>query len=162
MMRLADVAEIGVPRYCVDEVVTHLRLAGRGGHEGLGLWVGRHEGARFQVTKAVVPRQIHRRTPDGVCVILAADALHELNVWLFKEKLSLIAQIHSHPGRAYHSSTDDAYAIATTIGCVSIVVPDFARDDFDVGRAATYRLDGQAHWVGVPPAHARRLIRVED
>jgi hypothetical protein len=162
MMKLADVSEVVVPRECVDEIVTHLRLVGRDGHEGLGLWVGRQVGPRFHVTATVVPKQTHKRTADGLCVILPGDALHELNVRLYKEQLSLIAQIHSHPGRAYHSDTDDAYAIATTVGCFSIVVPYFARDDFDISRVATYRLDEKARWMGVSPMQARRLIRIGD
>lgn len=160
-MRLADVTEITVSKSCVDTVYSHLRRSGREGYEGLALWVGHQDGGRFQVTRAIVPEQIQRRTPDGVCVILASDALHKLNVLLYKEKLTLLAQIHSHPGRAYHSSTDDAYAVATTVGCLSIVVPNFGRQDFDPSQVATYRLSADARWVEVPGQQARQLIRVE-
>lgn len=162
MTRLAEVSEISVPRRCVNTIMNHLRGAGHDGHEGLGLWVGRPDGSRFDVTEALIPRQIHRRTEDGVCVILAPDGLHELNVWLYRHKLTLIAQIHSHPGRAYHSGTDDAYAVATTVGCVSIVVPNFARAAFEMARVATYRLNEQAQWVELPPARATTLVRIED
>lgn len=160
-MRVADVSEVVVPRSCIDDTYAHLRCAGLGGNEGLALWVGRQEGGRFSVTQAFIPKQRHIRTQDGVCVMLEADELHRMNVWLFKERLTLMAQVHSHPGRAYHSGTDDAYAVATTVGCLSIVVPDFASAPFDISRLATYRLDARARWIGVPPAEARRLIRVE-
>src|SRR5690242_1355523 len=36
------------------------------------------------------------------------------------------AQMHTHPGRAYHSTTDDRYPMVGTAGFISIVVPWFA------------------------------------
>lgn len=161
-MRVADVSEVVVPRTCLDDTYAHLRRAGLEGHEGLALWVGRQDEVRFNVSQAVIPKQRHIRTSDGVCVMLGADELHRINVWLFKEKFTIMAQVHSHPGRAYHSGTDDDYAVATTVGCLSIVVPDFARAPFDISRLAIYRLDARARWIGVSTAQARCLIRVEE
>jgi hypothetical protein len=40
--------------------------------------------------------------------------------------LHVRAQIHTHPGHAYHSETDDRYPMVGTVGFVSIVVPWFA------------------------------------
>jgi hypothetical protein len=39
----------------------------------------------------------------------------------------LLAQVHTHPGRAFHSWTDDEWAIADSAGFFSVVVPCFAR-----------------------------------
>jgi hypothetical protein len=156
--RLADVSCIVVRRAVIEHIQAHLRRVGDDGHEGLGLWAGRQEGVRFNVDQAIIPAQRHIRTSDGVCVTIGPDELHRLNVWLFEKKLRLIAQIHSHPGRAYHSDTDDAYAVATTVGCISIVVPDFARRSFDLNRVATYRLAADGLWEELPAAQVRRLI----
>ena len=161
-MPLADVTTLCVPRDCVAEVHAHMRRVGRDGSEGLGLWVGRQDGVRFDVTRAVIPAQRHIRTGDGVCVVTDADELHRINVWLYRERLTLIAQIHSHPGRAYHSDTDDAYAIATTVGCFSLVVPDFAAAPFDLARVATYRLDARGTWKGLSAAQVRLAIMITD
>jgi hypothetical protein len=113
------------------------------------------------VLQAVIPAQRHIRTSDGVCVVMGPEELHRINVWLYKEGLALISQIHSHPGRAYHSSTDDAYAVATTVGCFSLVVPDYARDPFEMRRVASYRLDAAGTWRGLAPAEAARIICIE-
>jgi hypothetical protein len=75
--------------------------------------------------------------------------------------LALIAQIHSHPGRAYHSSTDDQYAVATTVGCLSLVVPNFATAPFAVDRVASYRLDASGTWRSLSSSEAARIISVE-
>ena len=161
-MTLADVRKIAVPSACAAMVESHLRAAGRHGSEGMALWVGRQEGDLFRVLHTVIPEQTHLNTADGVCVIVKGDALHRLNVQLYRNGLTLLAQIHSHPGRAYHSSTDDAYAIATTVGCLSLVVPDFARAPFSIPLCATYRLDAAASWRPVSPRDAAAMIHIGD
>ena len=55
-----------------------------------------------------------------------ATELPRLNVLLHERNLTLVAQLHSHPTNAYHSSTDDTYPIVTRAGRISLVVPDFA------------------------------------
>lgn len=162
MTRLADVEKVIVKRRDAERVHTHLREVGRRGYEGLGLWAGRQTGPLFHVIDAVIPVQQHIRNSDGVCVITGAEELHRINVWLFKCGLTLIAQIHSHPGRAYHSSTDDDYAVATTVGCFSLVVPDFAAGPFEIKRLASYRLNASGEWRGMSSATAEQVIVIED
>jgi hypothetical protein len=159
-MTLAEVETVTIPRACLETVYLHLREVGRQGYEGLGLLVGRQDGKRFNVLEGVVPAQKHIRNSDGVCVITEAAELHRLNVWLYRQKFTLIAQIHSHPTDAYHSSTDDAYAIATTIGSFSLVIPEFARGPFSLERAATYRLNARAQWKEVSIADTKRFLQI--
>ena len=162
MMRLADVRSVQVPRRCADTVHAHMRKVGRDGFEGLGLWAGHQSGDIFTVEEAIIPAQKHIRTEDGVCVITGAEELHRLNVWLYRKGLSLIAQIHSHPGRAYHSDTDDRYAVATTVGCFSLVMPDFARGPFQIERLASYRLDASGAWRAIGASQAARMIAIVE
>ncbi|AZN98211.1 MAG: hypothetical protein E5Y65_06810 [Mesorhizobium sp.] len=162
MTGLRDVTIVTLPRGCISTTHGHLRSVGREGNEGMALWVGVQEDRHFAVTETVIPAQRHIRTNDGVCVIVAAEELHRLNVWLYKSGLKLLAQIHSHPGRAYHSTTDDAYAVATTVGCLSLVVPNFAREPFDFARVAAYRLDEKAKWNALPPAALSRMIMISS
>jgi len=161
MSRLSDISIIRVPQKCADDVHFHLRSVGRRSYEGLGLWVGRSSGQIFHVEQAVIPEQEHVRTDDGVCVVTRATELHRINVWLYRNSLTLIAQIHSHPGRAYHSSTDDQYAVATTVGCVSLVVPNFANGPFVVDRIAAYRLNASGLWQPLSASQAAKLILIE-
>jgi hypothetical protein len=160
--RLADVERVLVKRRDAQLVHRHLRDVGRQGYEGLGLWVGRQLGSVFEVDQAVIPAQRHIRTADGVCVITDAEELHRINVWLYRNGLTMIAQIHSHPGRAYHSSTDDKFAVATTVGCFSLVVPDFATGPFEIGRLASYRLNSSGSWRELPPSRAAETILIKD
>mgnify|MGYP001554367127 CR=1 FL=1 len=81
-------------------------------------------------------------------------------MYLYRNSLELVAQVHTHPGAAYHSKTDDQYAIATTIGSFSIVVPTFAARNFAVSECAVYRLDAQGQWLEVDEASPPNMIVV--
>ncbi|MBA2335589.1 MAG: Mov34/MPN/PAD-1 family protein [Blastocatellia bacterium] len=102
-----------------------------------------------------------RRSEDGVCVTVTGDELHRINVELYQNKLSLIAQIHSHPTEAYHSTTDDTFPIATTVGCLSLVVPDFAIRPFALRDCAVCRLQPTGRWMQLTQREVESLIFIE-
>jgi hypothetical protein len=79
---------------------------------------------------------IHRRSPFGYEV----DDHWLTDFWkrLATSKRSVKVQVHTHPGEAFHSATDDHWPIVSQAGFVSIVIPDFA--------AGEPSLDGA--WVG--------------
>ena len=158
---LLGVRTFRVPRSHALEAHAHLQRVGREGLEGFALWAGALGGDTFRVVHTRIPAQTGLRRESGVCVTVGAEELHRTNVWLFEHGLMLGAQLHSHPGPAFHSETDDAYPIATTLGSLSIVVPDFARRPFALERCAVYRLVPGRGWSAVPPAQVRRLITLE-
>lgn len=162
MSGLADVTAVRIPRTLVGEAMDHLRRMGRQGYEGFALWAGTLQGSTFQVTHTLIPAQKGIRSNSGVCVVIGPDELHRINVWLYENARMLIAQIHSHPTEAYHSETDDDYPIATTVGGLSLVVPDFARRTFSIGTTALYRLSATARWDPLTVEEAAQLIQITD
>jgi proteasome lid subunit RPN8/RPN11 len=94
--------------------------------------------------------------------MLDGDALHLLNVFLHKRGERLFAQVHSHPGRAYHSPMDDRFAVVTAAGGLSLVVPDFAVRRFSVADCAVYRLTRAGRWAEVPRRRAEALVSVVE
>lgn len=167
---LTDVSSIILPRRVASACQDHLASMGRHGLEGMVLWAGVQDGAGFEVREAIIPQQQGTRTEHGLLVTVGGDELHRLNLCLYRSGLRLVAQVHSHPGRAYHSDTDDQHAIATALGSLSLVVPDFAQAPFSVASCAVYRLslrprwgfDKRPHWAEVPPANAHRLIQISE
>jgi hypothetical protein len=114
----------------------------------------------FLIEHLYVPDQESMKLPDGVCVRVDGDALHALNVWLYQEQQVLAVQIHTHPGKAYHSETDDAFPIVTTLGGLSLVVPRFCRDGVMCRDAALYRLNPRG-WERVATRDAKQLLRMQ-
>ncbi|HMI99011.1 MAG TPA: hypothetical protein VK488_04165 [Gaiellaceae bacterium] len=138
-MTLEGVEAFSVPEGVIAKTERSLRRAGRDGYELFVLWSGTHNGSSFRVETAHVPEQTSYRRKGGLCVRVEGEALHKLNVWLFEHKETLGAQVHAHPTDAYHSGTDDTFPIVTTLGGLSLVVPDFCRAGLFAGSAA-YRL----------------------
>lgn len=162
MMGLLGVQSVHVPRSLALKAHAYLQQVGEQGLEGFTLWAGVRDGTAFYVRSTVVPAQRSLRRSNGVCVSVGAEELHRLNVWLFEQQMLLLAQLHSHPGRAYHSDTDDTYPIATAAGSLSLVIPDFARRPFALGRCAVYRLFPQAGWVRLLPTEVDALLTIGE
>jgi hypothetical protein len=150
MTDFSDIQAVIVPREVLDDGHEFMRAAGLRGNEGIVLWVGQKDGPTFHVTTLAIPKQRGIRTADGICAVIEGPELARLNMELYKSKLQLIAQVHSHPGAAYHSTTDDEFAVATRIGCFSLVVPDFATRPFSFAEAAIYRINSAGQWLEAP------------
>ena len=138
-MTLEEVARFRVPADIVSKTEVSLRRAGRDGYELFVLWSGKLQDDSFWVRTAHVPKQTSYQLETGLCVRVEGDALHKLNMWLYEAGEMLAAQVHAHPAAAYHSDTDDSFPIVTTLGGLSLVVPDFCSGGLFAGSAA-YRL----------------------
>jgi proteasome lid subunit RPN8/RPN11 len=58
---------------------------------------------------------------------IASEWMHTLWVQLSDAGQRICAQVHTHPGPAFHSPTDDEFPAVHLPGFVSIVVPNLAR-----------------------------------
>ena len=85
-----------------------------------------------------------RIPPDSMKAVLSE---------ISSKRLMIAAQVHSHPFGAFHSKTDDAWAIARHVGALSLVVPDFALKTSSVNfmeDAKLFRLTPENRWREVP------------
>lgn len=140
----------GVRKFLVAECTLHetmkaIRSAGRDGYELFVLWSGTLNGDTFTVAEVHIPQQTSYKLRGGLCVRVEGSELHRVNVWLYETRQVIGVQVHSHPGNAYHSETDDTYPIATIEGSLSIVLPHFGRDGWESSGIAAYRL-GKDGW----------------
>jgi hypothetical protein len=137
---LEAISRLIVPRSVIEETEKALQAAGRDGYELFVLWSGGPVDDEFLVETAHVPKQSSYKTEEGLLVRIEADALHGLNAWLYKNVEILGAQVHAHPTKAFHSTTDDTYPIVTALGGFSIVAADFAVRGLLASDSAIYRL----------------------
>jgi hypothetical protein len=161
----SDLRQLRVPRTIVEQSQDMLRAAGKCGLEALVLWAGRWEKTArdvFSVEVALMPAQQAVRSEDGVAVILDARSLFEMNVMLNQHGLRLAAQLHTHPGEAYHSETDDRYSVVTARGGFSIVIPDFATAPFLLNSCAVYRLNLRGQWIELRQPKLSSLICITE
>lgn len=160
-----DVRAFVVPRRLIAFGHTFLRETGAEGYEGLVLWAGRRRDADpaiCDIVDAFAPQQLGVRGPQGVGLSVNGDELFQINAELYRRRLRLVGQLHSHPTDAYHSSTDDAYATVTMPGGLSLVVPGFAVAPFALERTAVYRLGADGQWRRLTPTDAARTVLISD
>ena len=154
-----SIREFLVPRNICDETDRALRKAGVSRNEHFVLWSGVIDEDRLLARTFHSPRQTAYQLENGLCVRVEGDELNRLNRWLYEHGERLAVQIHSHPTEAFHSDTDDAYPMVTTLGGLSLVVPDFCRYGVRGPDTALYRLalDG---WREVSPTDSQRILRM--
>src|SRR4051812_5852305 len=111
--RLNPVRRVTVKRGTIEQMLRTMRDFGSHGCEVLVLWLGEIEldGETAHVSQAFVPKQKPISSEDGVGYFIGGETLFRLNQDLSETGLRLIAQVHSHPRDAFHSDTDDRYAI---------------------------------------------------
>ncbi len=161
MNTFSAIRKFVVPADLCDESDWQLREAGLDGNERFVLWSGVIHDDRFLVRTVHAPRQTAYRRSTGLCVRVEGDELHRLNVWLYENGERLAVQVHTHSGEAYHSETDDSYPMVTTLGGLSLVVPDFARYGVRDPDTALYRLS-RTGWKALSSDNVRRILQMED
>lgn len=159
-MSYLTIKEIRIPLQCINQAYGTMRDAGSRGLEGVALFAGIENGNIFEIMTTIIPKQNALNLEGGLLYSVDGEELHKIDIWLYNNKQSLIAQIHSHPGEAYHSETDDAYPIIAVAGGISIVVPDFAIGPIEIRQWAAYRLHAYRKWVRLSEEEKAALIKI--
>jgi len=137
---------IKVGRSVVASTIERLQAGGHIGHERAVLWLG---SGTDRIDELYEPRQRTRADQfyfDG-------QSMQMLFAHLREKRLRVLAQVHSHPGRAFHSEADDEWAIVRHAGALSLVLPRFAHEatvDNFLSLAATYVLSTRNDWEETP------------
>jgi proteasome lid subunit RPN8/RPN11 len=136
------------PAEAVENTLAHLGAAGRLGVECIVLWLGRRTEGGWCVEEAYRPDHFAKLDQ----FVIPATAMQTLHDRLRQHRLMVVAQVHSHPGRAFHSEADDEGAIVRHAGALSLVLPMFGlkttRETF-LTHAALYRLSDDNRWEDV-------------
>lgn len=122
----------------------------RKGHEGIAYLLGQSDGTTTLAVSAFRPEA---RTTGGSFTV-TSPAMAQIVRTATNLGLHLVGQVHTHPGRAYHSDGDDAGARIAYSGYVSVVLPNYGRQLPALTGAATFMfLAGQ----GFVPLEASRI-----
>ena len=136
-------------RAVVDRTIDLLQEAGSVGTERAVLWLAHRATDPALVVEAYLPKQ----KAELDLFIIPREGMTEMMRHLREGRLSLVAQVHSHPGRAYHSRTDDREAIVRHEGSLSVVAPNFARSltaQSFAEHCAFFTLTAEDRWIEIP------------
>lgn len=121
----------------LEETFGHFRRCGAGKRECQALWVGPWS------HPDVVSRVVHpAHTASPVGFQLDESWLNAFWFDLADRQEGVRAQVHTHPGAAYHSSTDDDFPIIRSEGFLSLVIPRFATGPVGFERAFLAQVRG--------------------
>lgn len=134
-----------IPRAVFDNTFARLRACGGGHRECQALWVGSWDNPE-RVDRVVHPD--HSASPAG----FQLDDAWLNRFWreLADTGEGVRAQIHTHPGAAYHSTIDDEFPILSVPGFLSLVIPRFAQGPASSDGAFLAQLGGNGLWREVP------------
>ena len=134
-------AVFGVPRRILDETFAHFRGCGRGRRECQVLWVS------SWVAPGTITNVVHPEHLAHVGGFELNDRwLNEFWFALAKENVGIRVQVHTHPGEAFHSPTDDAFPIIHTSGFLSLVIPNFALGTIGFENAYLTEIQADGRW----------------
>jgi hypothetical protein len=112
---------IYIPAHFIADTFAIFRDCGGGQRECIVYWLGPIN------LPDIVDEIIH---PHHVAIHSGYEIddqwLTELGFELAKRQKSVRIQLHTHPQEAFHSATDDHWALVHTPGFLSLVIPDYA------------------------------------
>ena len=136
------------PVSAVEETLAHLRAGGLKNCETMVLWLGNARSGIAEIREVYRPTQtvavdFFRITPESMRAIMGR---------IKETRFQILAQVHSHPREAFHSTADDTWAVVRHVGAVSIVIPYFAKDTIAANfgkQSATFQLNASNRWAEV-------------
>lgn len=144
----------------LEDTIAALRRGGRLGEERVVLWLS---GAASRPPAPVLQVYEPEQVADVDFFRLPPHSMRALMGHLGRTRRRIVAQVHSHPGRAYHSDVDAEWAIIRHEGALSLVLPSFAcattMSNF-LDQVMTYEFSTGAEWVLRPNHGADARIRV--
>lgn len=149
-------------RLIVVEDVTHatrVALQGfrgdDGRHEGIVFWLGRRVGEDALVVGAYVPRAIHGPQSVHVC----AEEVGQLGRYARRWGMTLVAQVHSHPGNdTHHSDGDDHLILMPHEKMFSLVIAQYGHGSILPAEGCGVHQFQDGHWVYISNAVQAVLV----
>lgn len=138
-----------------------LRRRGRGASRESGAFLlGRRNGGRARITDFVLYDDLDPRSLDTG--IVRFDGRHFGALWdLCKRRdLTVVADVHVHPGSAGQSQSDQAHPMITRSGHLALIIPRFAGSPVRRSEIGIYRYLGARRWETIPPQLHRAFFHI--
>lgn len=153
---MINIKKIDITKSILNSTFEFLQKYGQEDLESHALWVGQKTDTVFRVSDVWFPKQ----TNTPISYEVPEEEEFRINKKLNNESLILMCQIHTHPGDAFHSNTDDEGSALVLPGSLSIVIPDYGfiqKDDFS--RWEVYIFDG-THWCRLRRKEVDELFQI--
>jgi hypothetical protein len=94
--------------------------------------------------------------------IIRLDGRHFGKLWEYcgKRGMTVIADVHTHPGSAGQSGSDRAHPIIAQAGHLALIVPNFAASPAKREELGIYRYGGAGQWKTIPAHRCREFFHI--
>lgn len=153
--------KIAISKTLWKTLLAELKRRGGNTRESGGFLLGRFDRAGRRIVERFVPYDdvdLHSLDTgiidfDGACFEALFDQCRELG-------LNVVADVHTHPGEAYQSSSDRANPMIAREGHVALIVPNFAQELSTAGDIGIYKYLGNRQWESWSGKDAKRRLRI--
>lgn len=138
-----------------------LRERGLHGRRESGAFLlGRRRGGRARIVDFILYDDLDPRSL--VTGIVRFDGRYFDGLWEACESrgLSVVADVHTHPGSSDQSESDRAHPMISRAGHLALIVPDFAAKTVRRSALGVYRYEGSKRWSIVPRSERRRFFHI--
>lgn len=138
-----------------------LQDRGRGVRESGAFLVGlTDDGGRRRIVDYLLYDDLDPHALDTGIIHL--DGSHFGKLWdlCAQRNLTVVADVHTHPGGSGQSQSDRAHPIIARSGHIALIVPNFAAAPVDLSAVGMYRYGGGGRWQTVPPRQRTRFFSI--
>ena len=127
-------------------IIAELERRGNHEHEAGAFLLGMERGGRFEINDVIFYDELDVNAySTGIC-ILRGEAFARLWSICREKKLTVAADVHTHPGVARQSPSDKKNPMVARSGHIAIIVPNFASWPIVADSLGIYEYRGQHHW----------------
>lgn len=137
-----------------------LRARGEGCHESGAFLLGRRAGGKARVVDFVPYDDLDPHCLDSG--IVQFDGAYFGRLWEIcrKRALTVVADVHTHPGGSGQSPSDRANPMIAQTGHLAFIVPNFAEGSPRRKSIGMYRYRGGHQWDVVPPDRRHVFLHI--
>ncbi|MDK4732017.1 hypothetical protein [Rhizobium sp. CNPSo 3490] len=143
-----------------NEVLGELERRGAGRHEAGAFLLGTISGEKRNILGVVYYDDLDRAAYDsGVC-ILHGDAFSRLWAICRHRSLTVVADVHTHPGGADQSWSDRTNPMVARAGHIALIIPNFACPPVGMSEIGIYQYRGGHQWMDRSGSHQPNFFYV--
>ena len=153
--------ELSCSWFLWQTLTAKLRERGRGASRESGAFLlGTRDAGRAHIVDFVLYDDLDPHALDTG--IVRFDGRHFGKLWdICKGRgLSVVADVHVHPGGSYQSDSDQAHPMISRAGHIALILPDFAKAPVRTETIGIYRYLSGKQWQAIPPALRRNFLHI--
>jgi proteasome lid subunit RPN8/RPN11 len=139
-------------------IIAELERRGGRVHEAGAFLLGIEQQGRLEVYGAIFYDDLDPSAyENGICVLHGGDFARLWSVCREKN-LTVVADVHTHPGGGYQSSSDRTNPMVARAGHIAIIVPNFGRWPIEKSQLGVYEYRGWHDWIDRSPTRAPQFF----